>query len=390
MRGLSLGLVVLLIFGCGQSDAPIPELAGPVITDFNPKSGAIGSAVTITGANFGSTAIDNRVRFNNIDAIVTASSATSLVAIVPDGTVTGPIAVFTNEKSATSTEPFVGHPKIKGFFPKAGPAGTAVTVSGHNFGATIGENSVTFNGLPATVLTANASQLKVKVPTGDFEGLIAVTVSGVTDASAEEFKHACLLLSVTSNNTFGNRVITYEYNSNNQVTKATITGTGAAVTTYTYNGSGQLASSLRTAGASTTTTVYGYDSEGRVMTVTAGSNISTYTYNSTGQLVRVQTQTPGVYTEYVYPDPTTGNYLSESTFNGASVNSTLYEYDDKRNPSRDTFPSLNFLPENNWSKQTQGTFVLDIVYTYNAYGYPVTNTWSGDATGTTTFTYKCD
>lgn len=393
MRGTIALSLLLLGLGCGQSDSPSPAVADPVITDFTPKSGGVGATVTITGSNFGVNASDNVVKFNNIEAVVTSSSSSLLVVVVPAGNITGSITVSTNNKLATSTGTFVGHPQITGFYPKRGPAGTLVTILGFNFSPTPGDNTVTINGLPSVVTgVVNNSNMMVSVPDGDYEGFIHVTVNGNTVTSDEEFKHACMLLSITRNNSSATNVLTYEYNSQNQVTKITVTGDGASVITHTYNNLGQLITRIRTSGTSSTTTTYSYNSQGRVVSDLTGTALNIYSYNSTGQVVRIQAQNAVNYVEYGYPNTTTTNFISESFVNGASITTNLYEYDDKRFSSRDVFPSLNFLQENNWTKQTIGAFgqVIDIALTYNAYGYPETTTWSGDGWGTTVYTYKCD
>ncbi|HLZ88576.1 MAG TPA: IPT/TIG domain-containing protein, partial [Puia sp.] len=57
---------------------PFLVLAQPVITSFTPQAGAVGSTVTINGANFGTTPTANIVFFGSVQATVTAATATSL------------------------------------------------------------------------------------------------------------------------------------------------------------------------------------------------------------------------------------------------------------------------------------------------------------------------
>ena len=63
--------------------------------------------MTITGSNFGTTAADNIVTFNSINATITAASATSVTATVPINATTGRVKVQTREGTATSTGLFV-------------------------------------------------------------------------------------------------------------------------------------------------------------------------------------------------------------------------------------------------------------------------------------------
>jgi len=98
------------------SEFPIPQ---PVvtITSFAPASGPEGTIVTINGANFSATTSNNSVKFNGTTANVTASTSTSITAIVPAGATTGLVTVTTARGgSATSSTNFTvtvpTHPEI--------------------------------------------------------------------------------------------------------------------------------------------------------------------------------------------------------------------------------------------------------------------------------------
>lgn len=82
-----------------------PEACGdpPSISSFSPTSGAVGTSVTVSGANFtGATA----VAFNGASASFTVQSANQLVATVPAGATSGPITVTTQFGTATSAASF--------------------------------------------------------------------------------------------------------------------------------------------------------------------------------------------------------------------------------------------------------------------------------------------
>ena len=51
----------------------------PAITSLNPNSGPVGTAVTITGTNFGATQGSSAVTFNGTVTTATSWSATSIV-----------------------------------------------------------------------------------------------------------------------------------------------------------------------------------------------------------------------------------------------------------------------------------------------------------------------
>lgn len=65
----------------------------PSITSLSPTSGAVGTAVTITGTNFGATQGTSAVRFNGSIATPTSWSSTFIVAPVPIGATTGMVTV---------------------------------------------------------------------------------------------------------------------------------------------------------------------------------------------------------------------------------------------------------------------------------------------------------
>ena len=65
----------------------------PTITSIDPTSGKVGETVIITGIDFSTTPEDNEVRFNGVQASVTASTATTITTIVPSGATTGNITV---------------------------------------------------------------------------------------------------------------------------------------------------------------------------------------------------------------------------------------------------------------------------------------------------------
>ncbi len=79
------------------------------ITSFSPTSGPIGTSVTITGTNFNTTAIANKVYFGAVAAKVNSSTSTSLTVKVPLGATYASISVTdtTSGLTAYSSAPFV-------------------------------------------------------------------------------------------------------------------------------------------------------------------------------------------------------------------------------------------------------------------------------------------
>src|SRR6202008_2008892 len=73
------------------------------IIHFSPHRGQVGAQVTIYGTSFSTTASQNAVTFNGVSATVISATATQILANVPTGATTGPIAVTSPSGSATSS-----------------------------------------------------------------------------------------------------------------------------------------------------------------------------------------------------------------------------------------------------------------------------------------------
>ena len=91
----------------GIGDFCDPTPASPVvIADFHPKSGPVGTKVTISGKAFGATSAENTVTFGHIIAPILSASSTEIVVTVPPGAPTFLIVVRTPKGDAMSLLPF--------------------------------------------------------------------------------------------------------------------------------------------------------------------------------------------------------------------------------------------------------------------------------------------
>jgi uncharacterized repeat protein (TIGR01451 family) len=106
------------------------------------------------------------------------------VATVPSNAITGPITVTTPGGIFINTSSFVVLPKIYGFTPTIGPAGTIVTITGTSL---FDVTNVQFNGTNATPFNVMTNQLQVAVPTGATPGPITVVTAGGNDVSTNDF-----------------------------------------------------------------------------------------------------------------------------------------------------------------------------------------------------------
>ena len=124
------------------SAAYVITVATPSITSLNPTSGPVGTVVTITGTNFGSSQGTSTVTFNGTAATPTSWSATSIVAPVPSGATTGNVVVTVGGVASNGVS----------FTVTAAPAMTSANNPTFTVG-TAGSFMVTTTGTPPPTLT---------------------------------------------------------------------------------------------------------------------------------------------------------------------------------------------------------------------------------------------
>src|SRR5436190_15748080 len=79
----------------------------PTIFSFTPGSGATGTSVTISGANFSPVAINNTVYFGAVRASVLSASSNRLTVGVPSGATYAPITATVSGLTAQARSPSV-------------------------------------------------------------------------------------------------------------------------------------------------------------------------------------------------------------------------------------------------------------------------------------------
>lgn len=90
---LKLTMVLGILFAfvsCSNDDDPLPEFTVASIT---PESGTVGTEITISGANFPTTASEISLTIGGAAATISAVSSTQLVASVPSGSTSGEVNV---------------------------------------------------------------------------------------------------------------------------------------------------------------------------------------------------------------------------------------------------------------------------------------------------------
>ena len=169
----------------------------PFVSSVSPIVGTIGTPVTITGSNFGTTQGSSTISFNGASAgTATSWSSSQIVATVPSSAPngTGPVTVTVNSVSSpiTSSSVFtVVHPVIGSLGPSSGPVGGTLVINGSGFGAT--QNGVVLvNGVSASIAGTclqnpwyacwSDTQIQVIIPTTT-SGLVTVSNDGIVSNS---------------------------------------------------------------------------------------------------------------------------------------------------------------------------------------------------------------
>jgi RHS repeat-associated protein len=176
--GATTGNVVVNTSGVASKGVKFTVVAAPSITKLSVTSGAVGTAVTITGTSFGSTQGTGFVSFNGTTATVTSWAATSVKVTVPTGATTGNVVVYASGVNSNGVL-FTVFPSISSLSPSSAAIGAMVTITGLNFGSSQGSSTVKFNGTTATsISTWSTTSIVAVVPASTTSGNVVVTVGG--------------------------------------------------------------------------------------------------------------------------------------------------------------------------------------------------------------------
>lgn len=162
----------------------------PTLEGFAPGSGRPNDPVTLTGTGFTGT---TQVTFGGVAALIfSENSDTELLARVPAGAVTGPVAVTTPRGTAVSATSFQvlapavnPKPVLTGVAPDSGQPYTMVTLTGSGLRAA---NQVAFGGVPTFIYYANSdTEIRAMVPGTAVTGPITVGTPYGSGTSGQSF-----------------------------------------------------------------------------------------------------------------------------------------------------------------------------------------------------------
>lgn len=156
--------------------------ATPILSAVTPSVLEVGKAETLAlgGANFTPA---STVRFGASTLATTFGSSVNLTALVPAALLTTPgtvpVSVVDPVAGASNAiDVTVGtRLAITGISPAEGPPGTLVTIDGAGFVPTAGGNQVRIGGVPAGVVSADASRLTATVSLAAQSGAVTVTTA---------------------------------------------------------------------------------------------------------------------------------------------------------------------------------------------------------------------
>jgi YD repeat-containing protein len=162
------------------------------IIQFTPARGPVGTAVTISGTGFSTTASQNSVSFNGTAATVSSATSTILQVTVPSGATSGTISVVSPAGSATSAGAFTvtadnGAPTITSFSPQNALTGATINIVGTNFDPVLSNDKLRVNvsAAVASSITSTTNMTGV-VPSATASGHISVITSAGKGVSSQD------------------------------------------------------------------------------------------------------------------------------------------------------------------------------------------------------------
>jgi IPT/TIG domain/Beta-propeller repeat len=153
----------------------------PNVTSISPTSGFPGTQVTFTGTNFGATQGSGSVWLGSKAAgSIVSWSNTQVVATVAANAASGNAQIQQNGVWSNAIAFTVPTPNVTSITPTSGAAGTQVTFTGTNFGATQGSGSVWLGSkLAGSIVSWSNTQIVATIASGSKSGSAQVQQGSV-------------------------------------------------------------------------------------------------------------------------------------------------------------------------------------------------------------------
>lgn len=188
------GPAVVNVGGVNSSTA-LFTVPAPNLSNFSPFGGVAGTQVTLTGLGFQANQRNSTVTFNGLPATITSWSDSQIVATVPAGASTGPLAVTVNGISNPSnsfTNFEVPNPTITSVNPPEAPPNGTIIITGSGFGASgvVGEGpcwslavcSVQLNGVGINFTSWSDTSIVAQLPYNATSGTLTVVKYDATSS----------------------------------------------------------------------------------------------------------------------------------------------------------------------------------------------------------------
>jgi len=172
------------------TNAPFLTTNPPFIADFQPRSGPVGTAVTLRGTNFGNRPRLVRAEIGGRQMQVQSASDQQVVVVIPPGARSGRISVNVGMQGGAATNQdfrVEAQREVSSVSPSHGFAGTQVVIRGQNFPR--GRVLVQFTGSAAVVANrVSPVELRVGVPEGAQSGPVSVMLPNGRAMPAGQFR----------------------------------------------------------------------------------------------------------------------------------------------------------------------------------------------------------
>ena len=314
--GATTGNVAVTVNGKASNGVNFTVASVPALT-FVTSSAPVGSSIGIQGTNFGPSQGSSLVTINGLEVSPNSWTATSISLTVPANATSGPVVVTVGGVPSNALN-FTVSPSITTITPGLAAAGTSVTITGLNFGATQGASTVSFNGTAATPTSWSSNQITVPVPATATTGSVFVTVGGLSSTSFWfTVGSAPTITSITPASGPVNQPVTIT---------GTNFGSSQIFSTLTFNGTNASVSSW--SGTQILTSVPSTATSGNVVVTISGtpSNGVLYTVNPGPGILRVSPTTGGIGTTVSVSGNGFGVTQGSSTltFNGVAATPTSW------------------------------------------------------------------
>lgn len=191
--GVESGPLAVTVNGQRATGPNFTALPFPVINEVSPLSGFKGVEMTITGSYFSDSLNEDHVFINGKEMTLEKVNSSLIKLMLPAGIGNGPIVLSVNDQQVTGPGFKEQALYIDSISPDNGLAADMVTISGYGFAGTISGNTVTFNGVTATITAATPTSLQVIVPNNVSTGAVKVAVAGLDALAPVDFKRAGIL-----------------------------------------------------------------------------------------------------------------------------------------------------------------------------------------------------